>query len=58
MNAQDRKKVSDIKSRLEALHAQFEDLKFEIQDLADDEQQKFDGMSEGLQQTDKGQDPN
>ena len=55
MNAQDRKAVSDIVSKLEELQSQFESIKEEIQNLADDEQGKYNNLSEGLQQSEKGQ---
>jgi RNA polymerase-binding transcription factor DksA len=48
MNKGDRKKLNDLYSRLEAL-------KSELDDLATAEQDKFDNMPDGLQQTESGQ---
>lgn len=48
MNKQERKKLSDIASQLV-------DLVTEIEDAANAEREKFENMSEGLQQTDLGQ---
>lgn len=55
MNAADRKKVSALTSTLEGIKAQIEDVGSLLRDLADAEQEKFDNMSEGLQQGDQGQ---
>lgn len=48
MNAEGRKKLEQIKSELEGL-------KDRLNDMAEDEQSKFDNMSEGLQGSEKGQ---
>lgn len=55
MNAQDRKAVSELVSKLEGLKAEAETLGESLRSLADAEQEKFDNMSEGLQGADKGQ---
>lgn len=55
MNAKDRKQVAALVSRLGELQSQFESAKSEIGELADAEQEKFDNLSEGLQQGEKGQ---
>lgn len=55
MNADDRKKVSELTSQLEAAKAQVENIGSELSDMADAEQEKFDNMSEGLQQSETGQ---
>ena len=55
MNAADRKQVSELVSKLEDLNSQFEEIKSDIQSLAEAEQEKFDNMSEGLQAGEKGQ---
>jgi len=55
MNAQDRKTVSSLISQLEELQSKFENIKSEVEELANAEQEKFDNMTENLQQTEKGQ---
>ena len=48
MNANDRKELSEIISQLE-------ELKERAQNLADNEREKFDNLSEGLQASERGQ---
>ena len=55
MNAADRKIASEAFSKLEKLASEFEEIKSELSDLADAEQEKYDNMSEGLQAGEKGQ---
>jgi DNA anti-recombination protein RmuC len=55
MNAADRKVVADVVKTLEDLQKQFEQAQSDIGELASSEQDKFDNMSEGLQQGDTGQ---
>jgi hypothetical protein len=55
MNAQDRKRVSEIVSALEGLKAEIVTQGEALRELADAEQEKFDNMTEGLQQGEKGQ---
>jgi uncharacterized protein (UPF0335 family) len=55
MNAQDRKQVKAILSKLETLKAECETLSQDLTELAEAERAKFDNMSEGLQASDKGQ---
>lgn len=55
MNAQDRKEVGELLDRLDKVVAEFSDIKELLRELADAEQEKFDNMSEGLQQSEKGQ---
>lgn len=55
MNKADRKVVSDAVSKLEALKEQIENIGTDIRALADAEQEKFDNMSDGLQQGEQGQ---
>jgi chromosome segregation ATPase len=55
MNANDRKKVCSLLATLESLKAQVEDIGAELREIADAEQGKYDNLSEGLQESDKGQ---
>lgn len=55
MNANDRKKAQQLAEELAALFLKLEDIKSEIETLQEAEQEKFDNMSEGLQQSEKGQ---
>lgn len=55
MNKNDRKKIEDLKSQLEDLRGKVEDIGSELQTLADDEQDKYNNLPEGLQQTERGQ---
>lgn len=55
MNKADRKVVSDAVSQLEELKAKIENIGVDVRALADAEQEKFDNMSEGLQQGERGQ---
>jgi uncharacterized coiled-coil DUF342 family protein len=55
MNAADRKQVAALVAHLEELMSQASAIGEEIRELADAEQEKYDNMSEGLQQGDRGQ---
>jgi hypothetical protein len=55
MNKADRARLGLIRSELERLKGEVESIGSEIRDLADAEQEKFDNMSEGLQQGEQGQ---
>jgi hypothetical protein len=55
MNAADRKQVAGIIGELEGLKAKIEEQGNALRELADAEQDKFDNMPEGLQQSDAGQ---
>lgn len=55
MNKQDRKRVEEISAELAKLAAQIEPLAGELSDMAEAEQEKFDNMSDGLQQGEGGQ---
>lgn len=48
MNAKDRKQLAEIRGTLEQAHA-------DLEQLQSAEQDKFDNMSEGLQQGERGQ---
>lgn len=54
MNANDRKEVSKLISRLEELKGQIEDVGSELRTLADNEQDKYDNMPEAMQSGEKG----
>ena len=55
MNNNDRKQLAALVATLETLKAQAEDIGSQLREMADAEQEKFDNLSEGLQQADKGQ---
>lgn len=55
VNKQDREQVAVIQAKLEDLKAQIEAAGQELQALADAEQEKFDNLNEGLQQSEQGQ---
>lgn len=55
MNQQDRDQVAALVARLEDLKANAEAIGNEISTLAEAEQEKFDNMNEGLQQSEQGQ---
>jgi hypothetical protein len=55
MNAKNRREVSLLVSKLEQMAAEFEQIKECVQLLADSEREKFDNMSDGLQESEKGQ---
>jgi hypothetical protein len=55
MNAADRKQVAEIIGELEDLKAKIETQGDALRELADAERAKFDNMTEGLQQGEKGQ---
>ena len=55
MNAKDKKTVSNILNAIELIRCQVEEHMDAIEYMASSEHEKFDNMSEGLQQTEKGQ---
>lgn len=55
MNDAIRKKLVKIREELELLQGKIQDISSEVEVLRDDEQEKFDNMTEGLQQTERGQ---
>ena len=55
MNAQDRKKIAALKERFGPVITELTALQEEFETLANDEQEKFDNMAEGLQASDQGQ---
>jgi hypothetical protein len=55
MNKADRKQVSEIVSKLEALKAEAESLGETLRELGSAEQEKYDNMPEGLQGGEAGQ---
>ena len=55
MNAADRKTIDILKGKLADLQSQTEDVAGELRTLADAEQEKFDNLTEGLQQAESGQ---
>lgn len=54
MNAARRKKLEALNERLQALVGQATDLRDELQELCDEEQDYYDAMPESLQDGDKG----
>lgn len=55
MNVRDRKEAERIAAGLDKLLSELEELRNAARQLADDEQEKFDNMSEGLQAGERGQ---
>lgn len=55
MNATDRKLASELRERLSKLEDEANDIASQLEGLADAEQEKFDNMNEGLQQSEQGQ---
>jgi hypothetical protein len=55
MNRTDRATLAGLISRLETLKGEAEAVASELTALADDEQGKFDNLSEGLQASEQGQ---
>lgn len=55
MNAADRKQLSAHLSKLEGLRSEVETIAEGVRSMADAEQEKFNNMSEGLQQGERGQ---
>lgn len=55
MNASDRKAIAKLGEEIAALWSKLDDCKSELETLKDDEQEKFDNMSDGLQQGERGQ---
>lgn len=55
MNAKVRKQVADLLNRLRTLQSEAESIGEELTSLSDEEQEKFNNLSEGLQATERGQ---
>lgn len=55
MNQKDRKRLIELRAKLEDLVSQGEEIANEIEDFANREQEKYDNLSEGLQQSERGQ---
>ena len=55
MNKSQRKEIDKIILELETLREQMDDIKSRIETLKDEEQEKFDNLTEALQQNEKGQ---
>jgi len=55
MNTDRRKQIKSLIARLEASKSELEDIRSDIQNLEDEEQEYFDNMPESLQGGDKGQ---
>lgn len=55
MNAQQRKNWDKIRSKLIELQGRLNDCHSELSTTAEEEQEKFDNMNEGLQASDNGQ---
>jgi prefoldin subunit 5 len=55
MNAKDRKEATALVERLRKLMSDLDEIKPEVETLAEEEQSKFDNMTEGLQQGERGQ---
>lgn len=55
MNQKDMKEAGELLAKLQGFKSEIETIGQRLQEMADDEQQKFDNLSEGLQQAEKGQ---
>lgn len=55
MNAQRRKALKAVITKLEDLDSLRQEIKEELEDVMDEEQESFDNMPEGLQESDRGQ---
>ena len=55
MNAPRRKQITDLINKIEEVKNTLIDLHGEVGNLLDDEQEHFDNMPEGLQNSDKGE---
>ncbi|CAB4186564.1 hypothetical protein UFOVP1329_30 [uncultured Caudovirales phage] len=55
MNAATRKTINEMISDLEGLKVQVAEIATQIEDLAGEEREKFDNLTEGLQQAESGQ---
>lgn len=55
MNARDRKELTALQARLLALKDEADEIREAVGALADAEREKYDNMSEGLQESEKGQ---
>lgn len=54
MNAKTRRLLAKMSTRLESLVAQIEDLKTELEYIQEEEQDKYDNLTESLQETEMG----
>jgi uncharacterized phage infection (PIP) family protein YhgE len=55
MNTETRKAIAKIQSEISALVGTFEDFSQTLSDLRDSETEKFENLSEGLQESEMGQ---
>lgn len=55
MNAQDRKALNKLSEEIKLLIGKLDDCKGELETIKDGEREKFDNLSEGLQQAERGQ---
>lgn len=55
MNQQDKNKVAKLSAQLDDLLGQAQIIGTELSEMAEAEREKFSNLSEGLQQTEKGQ---
>lgn len=55
MNAADRKSITELQAKADALIGHLEEIESGVRSLADAERQKFENMTEGLQQAEGGQ---
>lgn len=55
MNAQRRKALKAVITKLEDMDSLRQEIKEELEDVMDEEQESFDNMPEGLQESDRGQ---
>lgn len=54
MNKADRNRLDEIKTELGNLQLQVQQLGSDLREMADAEQEKFDNLSEGLQNSERG----
>lgn len=55
MNKQRRKDIDSIIERLHEIKSTFEDVLTDVEGVRDEEQESYDNMPEGLQQTERGE---
>lgn len=55
MNQSDRKRIGELKAKLEQMTSDIEEIGNDLRGLADAEQEKFDNMPENLRQGEKGE---
>jgi prefoldin subunit 5 len=55
MNNEQRKRLTDIQNQIVSFDDSIDTLRLELEDLMDEERNKFDNLPEGLQQSEKGE---